>query len=116
MLDLIADKATAAIALAVIVGLWGLKALILVLVAFILLRESSSRPARVPRRQAGQLKVTYLAKWNTMPHMVAILVLLLLPPPRRPPAQRPLGPDRVHDWDGPGILSNGGAPWRSASL
>ena len=39
MLDPIADKAMVVIALAVIVGLWGMKALILVPVAFILLRE-----------------------------------------------------------------------------
>ena len=39
MLDPIADKAMVVIALAVIVGLWGPKALILVPVAFILLRE-----------------------------------------------------------------------------
>ena len=39
MLDPIADKAMVVIALAVIVGLWGMKALLLVPVAFILLRE-----------------------------------------------------------------------------
>ena len=55
MLDPIADKAMVVIALAVIVGLWGMKALLLVPVAFILLREIFvSGPARVPRRQGRQ--------------------------------------------------------------
>ena len=55
MLDPIADKAMVVIALAVIVGLWGPKALLLVPVAFILLREIFvSGPARVPRREGRQ--------------------------------------------------------------
>ncbi len=78
MLDPIADKAMVVIALAVIVGLWGLKALILVPVAFILLREVFVSGLReFLGTKAGKLKVTSLAKWKTTAQMVAIPVLLL---------------------------------------
>jgi CDP-diacylglycerol--glycerol-3-phosphate 3-phosphatidyltransferase len=78
MLDPIADKAMVVIALAVIVGLWGPKALILVPVAFILLREVFVSGLReFLGAKAGKLKVTYLAKWKTTAQMVAIPVLLL---------------------------------------
>ena len=78
MLDPIADKAMVVIALAVIVGLWGPKAFILVPVAFILLREVFVSGLReFLGAKAGKLKVTYLAKWKTTAQMVAIPVLLL---------------------------------------
>lgn len=78
MLDPIADKAMVVIALAVIVGLSGIKGLILVPVAFILLREVFVSGLReFLGAKAGRLKVTNLAKWKTMTQMVAIPVLLL---------------------------------------
>ena len=78
MLDPIADKAMVVIALAVIVGLSGINALILVPVAFILLREVFVSGLReFLGAKAGRLKVTYLAKWKTTAQMVAIPVLLL---------------------------------------
>ena len=78
MLDPIADKAMVVIALAVLVGLWGTKALILVPVAFILLREVFVSGLReFLGAKAGKLKVTSLAKWKTTAQMIAIPVLLL---------------------------------------
>lgn len=78
MLDPIADKAMVVIALAVIVGLSGIKGLILVPVAFILLREVFVSGLReFLGTKAGKLKVTNLAKWKTTAQMVAIPVLLL---------------------------------------
>lgn len=78
MLDPIADKAMVVIALSVIVGLSGINPLILVPVAFILLREVFVSGLReFLGAQAGKLKVTYLAKWKTTAQMVAIPVLLL---------------------------------------
>lgn len=78
MLDPIADKAMVVIALSVIVGLSGVNPLILVPVAFILLREVFVSGLReFLGARAGQLKVTYLAKWKTAAQMVAIPVLLL---------------------------------------
>ncbi len=78
MLDPIADKAMVVIALSVIVGLSGIAPLILVPVAFILLREVFVSGLReFLGAKAGKLKVTYLAKWKTMAQMVAIPVLLL---------------------------------------
>jgi CDP-diacylglycerol--glycerol-3-phosphate 3-phosphatidyltransferase len=78
MLDPIADKAMVVIALAVIIGLWGLKALLLVPIAFILLREIFVSGLReFLGAKAGKLKVTWLAKWKTTAQMVAIPVLLL---------------------------------------
>jgi CDP-diacylglycerol--glycerol-3-phosphate 3-phosphatidyltransferase len=78
MLDPIADKAMVVIALAVIVGLSGINPLILVPVAFILLREVFVSGLReFLGAKAGRLKVTYLAKWKTTAQMVAIPVLLL---------------------------------------
>jgi len=78
MLDPIADKAMVVIALSMIIGLSGINPLILVPVAFILLREvfvSGLREYLGPA--AARLKVTYLAKWKTTAQMVAIPVLLL---------------------------------------
>lgn len=78
MLDPIADKAMVVIALAVIVGLSGIKGLILVPVAFILLREVFVSGLReFLGAKAGRLKVTNLAKWKTTAQMVAIPVLFL---------------------------------------
>jgi CDP-diacylglycerol--glycerol-3-phosphate 3-phosphatidyltransferase len=78
MLDPIADKAMVVIALAVIVGLSGINPLILVPVAFILLREVFVSGLReFLGAKAGRLKVTYLAKWKTTAQMIAIPVLLL---------------------------------------
>ncbi|CAN5684669.1 CDP-diacylglycerol--glycerol-3-phosphate 3-phosphatidyltransferase [soil metagenome] len=77
MLDPIADKAMVIIALAVIVGLSDINPLILVPVAFILLREVFVSGLReFLGARAGRLKVTWLAKWKTTAQMVAIPVLL----------------------------------------
>lgn len=109
MLDPIADKAMVVIALAVIVGLWGMKALLLVPIAFILLREifvSGLREFLGPT--AGTLKVTYLAKWKTTAQMVAIPVLLLAGVfewDKRHNA--PWVSDWFHDW-AEWVLSSGG--------
>jgi CDP-diacylglycerol--glycerol-3-phosphate 3-phosphatidyltransferase len=108
MLDPIADKAMVVIALAVIVGLWGLKALILVPVAFILLREVFVSGLREFLGSKANLPVTYLAKWKTTAQMVAIPVLLLAGVfewDRRHNA--PWVSDWFHDWAG-WVLSNGG--------
>ena len=109
MLDPIADKAMVVIALAVIVGLWGMKALLLVPVAFILLREVFVSGLReFLGSKASKLKVTYLAKWKTTAQMVAIPVLLLagvFEYDRRHNA--PWVSDWFHNWAA-WILSNGG--------
>ena len=78
MLDPIADKAMVVIALSVIVGLSGINSLILIPVAFILLREVFVSGLReFLGAKAGKLKVTNLAKWKTTAQMVAIPTLLL---------------------------------------
>lgn len=78
MLDPIADKAMVIIALSVIVGLSNINPLIMVPVAFILLREVFVSGLReFLGAKAGRLKVTYLAKWKTTAQMVAIPVLFL---------------------------------------
>jgi cardiolipin synthase (CMP-forming) len=78
MLDPIADKAIVIIALAMIVGLSNINPLILIPVAFILLREVFVSGLReYLGADAGRLKVTPLAKWKTTAQMVAIPVLLL---------------------------------------
>jgi cardiolipin synthase len=78
MLDPIADKAMVVIALSMIVGLSGINPLILVPVAFILLREIFVSGLReFLGSHASRLKVTYLAKWKTTAQMVAIPVLFL---------------------------------------
>jgi cardiolipin synthase len=109
MLDPIADKAMVVIALSVIVGLSGINPLILVPVAFILLREVFVSGLReFLGTKAGKLKVTYLAKWKTTAQMVAIPVLLLASVfeyDRR--HNTPWVGDRFHDWAG-WALSNGG--------
>jgi len=78
MLDPIADKAMVVIALSVIVGLSGINPLILVPVAFILLREVFVSGLReFLGSRSAKLQVTWLAKWKTTTQMVAIPVLLL---------------------------------------
>ena len=78
MLDPIADKAMVVIALSVIVGLSGINSLILIPVAFILLREVFVSGLReFLGASAGMLKVTKLAKWKTTAQMVAIAVMFL---------------------------------------
>ncbi len=78
MLDPIADKAMVVIALSVIVGLSQVNPLILLPVAFILLREVFVSGLReFLGMQASRLKVTPLAKWKTFVQMVAIPVLLV---------------------------------------
>ena len=79
-----------------------MKALILVPVAFILLREIFVSGLReFLGAKAGKLKVTYLAKWKTTAQMVAIPVLLLAGVfewDRRHNA--PWVSDWFHDWVG----------------
>ena len=77
MLDPIADKAMVAIALAVLLGLFGLEAWIVVPVVVILLREVVVSGLR---EYLGDVKlpVTPLAKWKTSVQMVAIALLLLM--------------------------------------
>lgn len=77
-MDPIADKAMVVIALSVIVGLSQVNPLILLPVAFILLREVFVSGLReFLGMQASRLKVTPLAKWKTFVQMVAIPVLLV---------------------------------------
>ena len=76
MLDPIADKAVVVIALAVLLGLHGTTAWLLVPVTAILFREVFVSGLREYLGQAaGTLKVTPLAKWKTMVQMVAITML-----------------------------------------
>ena len=109
MLDPIADKAMVVIALSVIVGLSGINPLILVPVAFILLREVFVSGLReFLGAKAGRLKVTYLAKWKTTIQMVAIPVLFLASVfeyDRR--HNTPWYSDWFHDWAA-WVLANGG--------
>ena len=109
MLDPIADKAMVVIALSVIVGLSGINPLILLPVAFILLREVFVSGLReFLGAKAGRLKVTYLAKWKTTAQMIAIPVLFLASVfewDRR--HGTPWFSDWFHDWAA-WLLSNGG--------
>lgn len=78
MLDPIADKAIVVIALAVILGLSGLNALILIPVTLILFREVFVSGLReFLGAKAGLLQVTKLAKWKTATQMFAIFALFL---------------------------------------
>ena len=78
MLDPIADKAMVIIALAVVLGLSELDPWVLVPGTVILFREVFVSGLReFLGAQAGQLKVTKLAKWKTTVQMVAITLLLL---------------------------------------
>jgi CDP-diacylglycerol--glycerol-3-phosphate 3-phosphatidyltransferase len=97
------------IALSVIVGLSGINPLILLPVAFILLREVFVSGLReFLGAKAGKLKVTYLAKWKTTAQMVAIPVLFLASVfewDRR--HGTPWFSDWFHDWAA-WVLANGG--------
>jgi CDP-diacylglycerol--glycerol-3-phosphate 3-phosphatidyltransferase len=76
MLDPIADKAVVVIALAVLLGVHGVTAWLLVPVTVILFREVFVSGLReYLGHAAGTLKVTPLAKWKTMVQMVAITML-----------------------------------------
>jgi len=76
MLDPIADKAVVVIALAVLLGVHGVTAWLLVPVTVILFREVFVSVLReYLGHAAGTLKVTPLAKWKTMVQMVAITML-----------------------------------------
>jgi CDP-diacylglycerol--glycerol-3-phosphate 3-phosphatidyltransferase len=77
MLDPIADKAMVAIALAVLLGLFGLEWWLVIPVSVILLREVMVSGLR---EYLGDVKlpVTPLAKWKTSVQMVAIALLLLM--------------------------------------
>ena len=77
MLDPIADKAMVITALAVLIGLSGLNALILIPTSVILFREVFVSGLREFLGDTSKtLKVTNLAKWKTTVQMVAIPVLL----------------------------------------
>ncbi len=76
MLDPIADKAMVVIALAVLMGLLGVTAWLLVPVTVILFREVFVSGLReFLGDAAGTLKVTSLAKWKTTVQMIAISLL-----------------------------------------
>ena len=78
MLDPIADKAMVIIALALVLGLSDLSPWVLIPGTLILFREVFVSGLReFLGAQAGQLKVTRLAKWKTTVQMVAITLLLL---------------------------------------
>jgi len=122
MLDPIADKAMVAIALAVLLGLFGLEAWIVVPVAIILLREVIVSGLR---EYLGDVKlpVTPLAKWKTSVQMVAIALLLLMSQIGwQVEAQAAEGPPRPRDiWEalrqnamvaGPAVI----ALWAAAGL
>lgn len=80
MLDPIADKAIAAIALATLLGLHGLNIWLALPVAVILLRETLVSGLREFLKGADILSVTTLAKWKTTAQLVAISVLFLAGP------------------------------------
>jgi len=76
MLDPIADKAMVILAIVAIVGLYGLKPLILIPMILILFREVFVSGLReFLGKDAGRLAVTKVAKWKTTAQMVAISVL-----------------------------------------
>ena len=76
MLDPIADKAVAAIALATLLGLYGLDPRLTVPTAAILLRETLVSGLREYLKGAEVVSVTPLAKWKTTAQLAAIAVLL----------------------------------------
>jgi CDP-diacylglycerol--glycerol-3-phosphate 3-phosphatidyltransferase len=82
MLDPIADKAMATIALAVLLGVHGLSAALALPVAVILLRETLVAGLREFLKGAEALSVTTLAKWKTTAQLTAIAVLLGVEPAR----------------------------------
>ena len=77
MLDPIADKAMVIIAIATLVGLFGLNWLIALPASIILLREVFVSGLReFLGENADKIKVTRLAKWKTALQMTAIAILL----------------------------------------
>lgn len=78
MLDPIADKAMVVIALVIITGYSGMNPWLILPVTVILFREVFVSGLReYLGAEAGQLKVTKLAKWKTTAQMVAIAILFL---------------------------------------
>jgi len=78
MLDPIADKAMVILAIVAIIGLYGLKPLIVIPMILILFREVFVSGLReFLGKDAGRLAVTKVAKWKTTVQMVAISVLFL---------------------------------------
>lgn len=76
MLDPIADKAMVILAIVAIIGLYGLKPLIVIPMILILFREVFVSGLReFLGKDAGRLAVTKVAKWKTTVQMVAISVL-----------------------------------------
>jgi CDP-diacylglycerol--glycerol-3-phosphate 3-phosphatidyltransferase len=80
MLDPIADKAIAAIALAALLALEGPHPLLAIPVAAILMRETLVSGLREFLKGAAALSVTPLAKWKTTAQLVAIATLLAATP------------------------------------
>jgi CDP-diacylglycerol--glycerol-3-phosphate 3-phosphatidyltransferase len=76
MLDPIADKALALIALAALLGLHGLDPRLTVPAAAILLRETLVSGLREYLKGAEVLSVTALAKWKTTAQLAALATLL----------------------------------------
>lgn len=76
MLDPIADKAIVTIALAALLGVYGLGWALVLPVAIILLRETAVAGLREVLAGSFSLPVTRLAKWKTTAQMVAISLLL----------------------------------------
>ena len=78
MLDPIADKAMVILAILAIIGLYGLKPLIIIPMILILLREVFVSGLReFLGKDAGKLAVTKVAKWKTTVQMISISVLFL---------------------------------------
>ena len=76
MLDPIADKAMVILAIVAIIGLYGLKPLIVIPMILILFREVFVSGLReFLGKDAGRLAVTKVAKWKTTVQMVAISLL-----------------------------------------
>lgn len=80
MLDPIADKAMTLIALALLLGLYGLEATLLVPVALIFLREIAVSGLREFLAGSVVLNVTSMAKWKTTLQLVALTTLLAVEP------------------------------------
>ena len=76
MLDPIADKALAAIALATLLGLHGLDPRLTIPAAAILLRETLVSGLREFLKGAEVVSVTTLAKWKTTAQLAALATLL----------------------------------------
>jgi CDP-diacylglycerol--glycerol-3-phosphate 3-phosphatidyltransferase len=107
MLDPIADKAMATIALAALLGAHGLSPVLVAPVAVIMLRETLVAGLREFLKGAEALSVTPLAKWKTTAQLTAIAALLAVEP-----ARALAGPDA-----GAGVMAGGLALlWVAAAL